>query len=150
MVYNFGNGKLEPSKIGFYIEHNREENININLVFSNNYKITFVNNHEIFCFETKKFVDINKKTVKDYIGKYFLIFKSNKKFKVKLSDYNICPTNDTSHSLVSRKHLVVIANSFLTMTPQVSGTHDYFELTKKLTINKIKYESDIKIWSLYL
>lgn len=149
LTYNHYSGKFEEKEILSLIKHPKQYTNHLLLKFENGNCLDVIGSHELFMIEDRKYIDINYLNVESLIGKYFGVYENGKFGKVKLIDYDTYSKFDYSYSLISRYNLNTISNNFISMTPNIEGTHNYFELDENFNIIKEKMISDINKYGLY-
>ena len=149
LVYDPLKGGFTTSNILMIVKHPISANILIKLIFDDNSFIEFIGEHELFSSECKKFIEINPKNVSSYLNSEFVVEKNYSFSAKKLINFEVKETQCISYSLISYKYLNVIANNFLTMSPNLAGTHSYIEIDEDMKMNVETFKNDIRKYGLY-
>ena len=106
----------------------------ISLDFSKGKTLEIVNEHGIYDVTLNKYVLISKASVNNLIGHEFLVVKGDMSESVELLSYSIRNKLCHFYAPISKMHLNVVANDFLTMPP-TELTLSLFPLN-----NEMKYD----------
>jgi len=133
MVYDHYEGILREEKIIANIHDiaiPREHHV-ISMVFENDKILKIVKSHVIFDCTQNQYVWIDDENIGDYIGHSFAIYDNKSIIGCKLLNYSIETEVTNYYTPISRFHLNVFAEGFLTMPPT------------KLTANMFRINNDM-------
>lgn len=151
LSYNHFNGKFEYKKLIGLFKHFETIYVEETLYFENSISIVFLTGHDLFDCNVNKYVHIDEKSIKKFIGHDFLIFNktSGSLDKVKLKSYKIDYKFEFAYTLITESNLNAVVDSFITLTPFDPSIANVYDYDENHNIDKIKLENDIKKYGLF-
>ena len=104
----------------------------INLFFGNGAVLKIVKSHAIFDISENRYVCIEPKNVREYIGHYFASYENGKILRNQLMDYSIEKKKTKYYMPISRYHLNIFAEGILTIAPN------------EITVNMFKFNENMR------
>lgn len=149
LSYNHYSGKFEYKPIAAVINHGLKVYQVIEMFFNDGSHIGFISSHGLFDVDENKYVDINPKNYKNYIGHQFLSYKANKFKIVVLSRAEIVEKRTSCYTLVSSENLNCIGNGLLNITSVLKGIYNIFDYDRNHNFDRCQMKSDIERFGLY-
>lgn len=134
VVYDHYSGSLGKGRIIANVHDiaDKKEYKTITMNFENGKSLKIIKSHALFDLTEKQYVWIDDKNVETYLEHEFAVYFKGKISGTKLFDYSIETQMSYCYMPVSRYHLNVFAEDFLTMPPT------------KLTVNMFNIKNDMR------
>ena len=123
----------------------------LNLIFSDNTRISVIGEHGFFDATLRKFIYVNSANVEDavqYVGHTFLKHSNSKHIKVKL--VHVADHTDTTacYDIVTARHLNFYSNNFLGIAGNTSAFTNIFKTNRKCIYSKKDIHKLTKLYGL--
>lgn len=120
-IFNHYTGKIGVSEIRKNIHSNRTAALKeiVELAFSNGKNLKIVYDHSLYDIENNEYVSINSNNAKAFIGHRFALIKDGKTGYATLENVSIYNKVVNYYAPITKKHIGVIVEGFLTMPPTI-------------------------------
>ena len=142
-TYSHNNGCLENQPISYIFYQSRRIYKVLKLIFEDNVSINVLFGHGFLNANTKKYEEIGYDNVKNKIGNEYIFAENNKLVRKTLVFYEIYEEYTECYSLTSAYNLNHIINGALSITDDISGLYNYFELDDNFNYDKEKQKADL-------
>lgn len=150
IAFNHETGKYEETAILALINHGKTEADVLTLAFSDGTELDIVGSHGLFDYETRNYVDISSGNVDSLLGHRFVKYGGTDSIEtVVLESYETHTRSVNSYSIMSYGSLNAVANGMLTVTPNISQLHSYFEMDENLRWDQEQMAADIATYGLF-
>ena len=139
-TFNHETGAFDSKPVAYIFENDILANV-INLTFSNDYKLSVVNAHGIYCKELNKYVVINANNYDSYVGYHFYCEETNS--FIELLKANISSEEVECYSILSAYDLNHIANGMLCVSDDIDGLINIFDYDENMKIIPENKQADL-------
>ena len=134
-------GTISSAQVCFLWESKNAANA-FTLTFEDNTEVTVIEEHGFYELEGKKYVFINAKNAKDYIGHHF--YNADSDSWLALKSFEMSQDYVDAYAIATRKHLNHLSNGMLSMCDgSFANIANIFEHDVPLKINADQKEKDI-------
>ncbi len=150
-VWDFEKGEYTTAPIAVIRNHGLEANTIITLRFSDGTVTKVVNEHGYYDKDLKKFVAVNEKTAKEYIGHSFAKEAGNAYETVTLEDVVVETGYTEAWSLLTAHHYNFVTDGIFSISSSVRGLEYFmpFEYGDDMKLDEEKKQADIEKYGLY-
>ena len=153
LVFNHGTGAVDVAPISYIFYDGRKEYDILRLRFDNDTSVDVLFAHGFFDTELKKYVLIEPDNVKEYIGhKFYHIVSADGGYErkaVTLTDYELCREETECYSVLTAAHVNCLVNGLLSVTDDIKGLYNVFELDDDYKYDAEKMAADIEEYGLF-
>ena len=153
LVFNHGTGEVDVAPISYIFYDGRKEYDVLRLKFDNDTSVDVLFAHGFFDTELKKYVLIDPDNVKEYIGhKFYHIVSADGGYErkaVTLTDYELCREETECYSVLTAAHVNCLVNGLLSVTDDIKGLYNVFELDDDYKYDAEKMAADIEEYGLF-
>ena len=153
LVFNHGTGEVDVAPISYIFYDGRKEYDVLRLKFDNDTSVDVLFAHGFFDTELKKYVLIDPDNAKEYIGhKFYHIVSADGGYErkaVTLTDYELCREETECYSVLTAAHVNCLVNGLLSVTDDIKGLYNVFELDDDYKYDAEKMAADIEEHGLF-
>ena len=153
LVFNHGTGEVDVAPISYIFYDGRKEYDVLRLKFDNDTSVDVLFAHGFFDTELKKYVLIDPDNAKEYIGhKFYHIVSADGGYErkaVTLTDYELCREETECYSVLTAAHVNCLVNGLLSVTDDIKGLYNVFELDDDYKYDAEKMAADIEEYGLF-
>ena len=142
-TYSHNNGCFENQPLTYISYHSTRIYKVLKLTFEDNVSINVLFAHGFLNANTKKYEEIGYDNVKNKIGNEYIFAENNKLVRKTLVFYEIYEEETECYSLTSAYNLNHIINGALSISDDISGLYNYFELDDNFNYDKEKQKADL-------
>ena len=147
-------GKLKAVPIA-YLDCSAKEILTVIDMVIGDTNVKVINEHGFFDVDLKEYVTININNVDDYLGHRFLkvyIDENGEEQQeiVTFTSYSVYQEETRWYSLVAAFTINHLANDILTISDNLIGLYDYFELDNEFKYDAVQKEQDILTYGLFV
>ena len=152
-VFNHWTGKLENAEVALndHIGESESKADVLTLTFDNGVSVGVAFEHGFYSVKERKYVYLDAYNYKQYIGEefYYVDQKTLEIKKATLIKGEVETKVMNYYSPVTKKHLNVLVNGFLSMAAAITGWFNIFENDENLMIIRDKFYQDIETYGLF-
>lgn len=149
LTWSHESGKIESQAVTFIPYHSKDIYEVLELTFDNGHSIKVLYAHGFMNCLTKEYEEISLKNVKEKIGTpYLFVSNDGELYESKLSSYKSYLEETECYSISSAYNLNHIINGALSISDDIQGLYNYFELDSNYRYDIEKKERDIAKYGL--
>lgn len=153
LVFNHLTGELDVAPVSYVFHDGEKEYEILKLRFDDATDVEVLFEHGFFDVDSKEYVLINPENAKDFVGhRFYRVTAKNGAYDkgiVTLTDYEVYTSQTECFAVVTAWHINSFANGMLSVTDDIKGLYNIFELDSDMKYNAQKMEEDIQKYGLF-
>lgn len=153
LVFNHLTGELDVAPVSYVFHDGEKEYEILKLRFDDAADVEVLFEHGFFDVDSKEYVLINPENAKDFVGhRFYRVTAKNGAYDkgiVALTDYEVYSSQTECYAVVTAWHINSFANGMLSVTDDIKGLYNIFELDSDMKYDAQKMEEDIQKYGLF-
>ena len=153
LVFNHLTGELDVAPVSYVFHDGEKEYEVLKLNFDDAVSVEVLFEHGFFDIDSKEYVLINPENAKNFVGhRFYRITAKNGEYSKRIStltDYEVYTSQTECYAVVTAEHINSFANGMLSVTDDIKGLYNIFELGSDMKYDAQKMEEDIQKYGLF-